>query len=134
MKLSSKIEERIRQLKKQFWELKRRERENLSVCFLKCNLGVATPADSQTVLTFLKGFPLILEAGRLEGWMAFLHERAEIMPKDLPLPVNFSSLADYDAEDLETLKTLSPRNGLANYSSEDVETLADEVDKGRVRK
>jgi hypothetical protein len=92
----------VKALKSRFLALSSDRREDLSVCLLKCNLGVSTRAETERVRTFLEGFALDLTSGQLDDFIAFLHAKDTSLPKHLPLAGRSVVLPAYEDEDTDT--------------------------------
>jgi hypothetical protein len=118
----------VKNLKERYQTLPKKERENLSVALLKCNLGVSTTEETAAVKLFLADFPLTLVAGELDDFLSFLHAKDTSLPQHLPLSGGVVTLPPYENADVDTLET--SRNtlrgeSLPSYNEEEVDTLRD---------
>lgn len=113
---SSKIEQ-LKAVKERFRALKPKDREQLSIALLKVNLGVHSGDEMLFVQTFLDGLPILLEAGKLDPFLNFLHATSNITPqehsgwfsreeiaKEISLTDKDLVLPPYDADAVDTIR------------------------------
>lgn len=105
--------QKIKVLKEEFLSLSRKEREQISVSFLKVKLGVNSPDELKLVKNFLGGFVMELTSENLDHMINYLHSKAHTMPEFIALEDSIteiqkmtktSDLPDYNALDAETIK------------------------------
>lgn len=108
--------QKIKELKEKFLSLTRKQREQVSVSFLKVKLGVNSPEELKTVTDFLDGFTMELTAENLDHMINYLHSKAHTLPE-------FIALEDSITEIQKAIK----ENDLPDYDPLEAETIRDEV-------
>jgi len=105
--------QQLKSLKAKFQKLKAKDRENLSVCFLKFKLGVHNTDESQTVKKFLGEFKMEINPENLDSMINYLHSQAHTLPEfiamedsitDIEKEITQSELPIYNPDEVDTLK------------------------------
>ncbi|MBF0105551.1 MAG: hypothetical protein HQM16_09530 [Deltaproteobacteria bacterium] len=112
--------DQLKDLKQHFKSLSPKDREAISICFLKVKLGVHHPDDFDVVTDFLKNFDIEINPDNLDGMMNYFHSSTQSLPEFLALEDSMS--------DIKTgkIKVTAAGAGLADYNPDDVETLKEE--------
>jgi len=116
---------RIKSLKEQFRSLEAKDRESLSVCFLKAKLGVHNQNELKAVRKFLGSFRMQMSEDNLDRMINYLHSESHTLPEFIAMEESMtdievdlmvdtendigSDLPDYNADDVDTLtETIKP--------------------------
>lgn len=105
-------------IKDKFRSLAIKERENISVCFLKVKLGVHGIAEIAAVRDFLGPLNVNLEPENLDQFITFLHSEVGTLPEFIAMEESLTQIEKNLAE--VTVKSKMP-----NYVEDEVETLRD---------
>lgn len=111
--------ERLKSLKKRFRSLPRKEREGLSVCFLKVKLAVNSGEELKQVKEFLGDFRVRMNEDNLDHLINYLHAEKHSLPEFIALE---ESITEYEIEEfVEAGRAAAP--GLKPYDAAEIDTL-----------
>lgn len=117
-------EERIQKLKalrEKFRSLAPKEREALSVCFLKVKLGVNNDQELIKMQTFLGDFRISLKPENLDNLINYIHSKTHSLPAFIAME---DSVTEIDA--VESSQSFS-QNILPAYNVDEVETIREKL-------
>lgn len=105
----------LRELKERFRALSGKDREQLSVSFLKVKLGVNSDSEIKLVKAFIGSSHIEINAEHLDHLITYLHSELSSLPE-------FFAMEDSLDEEV-TEKTFKPI--LPHYNADEVDTLKD---------
>ena len=108
--------QKLKILKDRFRSLDAKEREHVSICFLKVKLGVHGSAEMAVVREFLGSLNVNLEPENLDLFIGYLHSEAGTLPEFIAMEESLTQIEKSLAE--TTAKTKMP-----DYEEDSVETL-----------
>jgi hypothetical protein len=114
--------QKMRALKDKFRQMSAKEREIISVCFLKAKLEVNSDDEMKQVKDFLADFTINLSSENLDHIINYLHSTSDKLPEFLAMEDSLSEmdtlnearnfekpiLPEYNKEEAETLKEEEP--------------------------
>lgn len=110
----------LKALKDKFKGLKPKERENLSVCFLKVKLGVHNPDEYDLVVNFLDTFRMQINVENMDKMITYLHSESHTLPEFIAMEDSVAGLDEeptgpelpiYNPDEVETVKEIERPRG-----------------------
>ena len=109
--------QKLKNLRDKFRSLAPKERETLSVCFLKVKLGVNNEQELKNMKVFLGDFRVSLKPENLDNLINYMHSKSHSLPAFIAMEDSIteieamesgslrkSSLPDYDVDQVETIR------------------------------
>lgn len=113
--------QKLKGLREKFRSLAPREREALSVCFLKVKLGVNNDQELINMKTFLGDFRISLRPENLDNLINYIHSKSHSLPAFIAME---DSVTEIDA--MESSQSLR-QNILPGYNVDEVETIREKL-------
>lgn len=112
--------QKLKNLREKFRSLAPKEREALSVCFLKVKLGVNSEQELKNTKSFLGDFRISLKPENLDNLINYIHSKSHSLPAFIAME---DSITEIEALESQTLR----HNILPDYDVDKVETIRDRI-------
>lgn len=108
--------QKLKIIKDKFRCLDPKEREHVSVCFLKVKLGVNGASEIATVREFLGALNVNLEPDNLDQFITYLHSEAGTLPEFIAMEESLTQIE-------KSLADVTAKTEMPHYEEDKVETL-----------
>lgn len=112
--------QKLKALRDKFRSLAPKEREALSVCFLKVKLGVNNDQELINMKTFLGDFKISLRPENMDNLINYIHSKSHSLPAFIAME---DSVTEIDAMESQTFRT----SILPEYNVDEVETIREKL-------
>lgn len=108
--------QKLKVVKEKFRSLNAKEREHVSVCFLKVKLGVHGASEMATVRGFLGALNVNLEPENLDQFITYLHSEAGTLPEFIAMEESLTQIE-------KSLADVTAKTKMPDYEEDNIETL-----------
>lgn len=108
--------QKLKIIKEKFRSLEPKEREHISVCFLKVKLGVHGVSEMARVREFLGALNVNLEPENLDQFITYLHSESGTLPEFIAMEESLTQIE-------KSLAEVTAKAKMPNYEEDNVETL-----------